>query len=111
MRAGWLDVRLARTRHVTLPPEARAAHAVRLILVAKARETREQGLPEDGRRTLLGAGAHARLDARQALVAELRVFGGLSIQPVARILGATTREIDDDWVMARTWMFDALQGQ
>jgi RNA polymerase sigma-70 factor, ECF subfamily len=45
-----------------------------------------------------------RLDARQCRVVELRFFGGLSIEEIARVLAVSPRTIDGDWAMARAWL-------
>jgi RNA polymerase sigma-70 factor, ECF subfamily len=44
------------------------------------------------------------LDPRQARVVELRYFGGLSIDETAEALGVSSRTIDGDWSMARSWL-------
>jgi RNA polymerase sigma factor (TIGR02999 family) len=46
----------------------------------------------------------AALDPRQARVVELRVFGGLSVEEVAQVLGVGPRTIDRDWRIARGWL-------
>jgi RNA polymerase sigma factor (TIGR02999 family) len=46
----------------------------------------------------------ARLDPRQAQVVELRVFGGLSIEEVATLLGVSTGTVKRDWVTAKLWL-------
>jgi RNA polymerase sigma-70 factor (ECF subfamily) len=52
--------------------------------------------------------ALAALDARQAKVVELRVFGGLSVQEVASALNVSTGTVKRDWVTARLWLKHAL---
>lgn len=44
------------------------------------------------------------LDARSAQVAELRIFGGLTVREAAEALGVSARTIDHDWAMARLWL-------
>lgn len=44
------------------------------------------------------------LDGRQAEVVELRLFGGLSNEEAARILGVSTRTVERDWKMGQAWL-------
>jgi RNA polymerase sigma factor (TIGR02999 family) len=46
----------------------------------------------------------ARLDERQARVAELRFFGGLSVEEAAGVLGVSERTVKSDWRVARAWL-------
>lgn len=46
----------------------------------------------------------AELNQRQAKVAELRIFGGLSVAEIAQHLNVTTRTVDRDWVLARGFL-------
>ena len=46
----------------------------------------------------------AALDPRGARVVELRVFGGLTIDEIARLLDVSKRTVDNDWVVARMWL-------
>jgi len=46
----------------------------------------------------------ARLDPQQARVAELRYFGGLSVEETAEVMGISGRTVKRDWAMARAWM-------
>jgi RNA polymerase sigma factor (TIGR02999 family) len=46
----------------------------------------------------------AGIDARAAAVAELRVFGGLTVRETAVELGVSPRTVDGDWTMARLWL-------
>jgi RNA polymerase sigma factor (TIGR02999 family) len=51
----------------------------------------------------------AVLDARAAQVAELRVFGGMTVREAAEELGVSTRTVDNDWTMARLWLARELR--
>lgn len=51
----------------------------------------------------------AAANARHARVVELRLFGGLTIDEVAAVLGLTSRTIDLDWRSARAWLSHALE--
>lgn len=44
------------------------------------------------------------LDARQADVVEYRLFGGLSSEETARLLGVSTRTVERDWRMGQAWL-------
>lgn len=46
----------------------------------------------------------SKLNERHAKVVELRVFGGLSIDETAAVLGVTHSTIESDWSMARAWL-------
>jgi len=49
-------------------------------------------------------------DERSARVAELRLFGGLSIIEVAEVLGVSQRTVFGDWSVARLWLSRQLRG-
>ncbi len=46
----------------------------------------------------------AGVDPRGAQVAELRIFGGLTVQETAHALGVSVRTVHTDWSMARLWL-------
>ncbi|MEZ5284805.1 MAG: ECF-type sigma factor [Vicinamibacterales bacterium] len=46
----------------------------------------------------------AGIDPRAASVAELRIFGGLTVQETAHELGVSARTVNGDWTMARLWL-------
>lgn len=51
----------------------------------------------------------AALSPRQAQVVELRYFGGLSIEETAEALGTSPATVKRDWLVAKAWLYDALQ--
>jgi RNA polymerase sigma-70 factor, ECF subfamily len=51
----------------------------------------------------------AALDARGARVVEMRVFGGLTSDEAATVLGVSKRTVDSDWAMARLWLARELR--
>ena len=53
----------------------------------------------------------AALHARQAEVVSLRIFGGLSVDQVASVVGASKRTIEADWTVARAWLRRELSGE
>ena len=50
----------------------------------------------------------AAINPRQARVVEMRYFGGLSVEQIARILGIAPRSVKRDWSLARIWLFREL---
>jgi len=52
----------------------------------------------------------AELDQRQAEIVELRFFGGLTVEEVARVLGISEATVAREWRMARVWLYRELQG-
>lgn len=52
----------------------------------------------------------AELDPRQARIAELRFFGGLTVIEVAEVLGVSKRTVEADWMHARVWLRRELAG-
>ena len=52
--------------------------------------------------------ALASFDARKSRIAELRFFGGLSLDEIGAVLGLSIATVERDWQVARAWLFDAL---
>jgi RNA polymerase sigma-70 factor, ECF subfamily len=46
----------------------------------------------------------AELDPQQARIVELRVFGGLSVEETADLIGIGTATVKRDWAMAKAWL-------
>lgn len=55
--------------------------------------------------------ALAAIDSRKSRVAELRFFGGLSLQEIGTVLDVSLATVERDWQLARAWLFDALSGR
>ena len=53
----------------------------------------------------------ARHDARQHQVAELRLFGGLSVAEIAAVLAVSERTVKEDWRQAREFLARALRSK
>jgi RNA polymerase sigma factor (TIGR02999 family) len=51
----------------------------------------------------------AQLDARRARVVELHVFGGLTMEEAAEVLGLSPQSVRRDWKLAKAWLLRALQ--
>ena len=52
----------------------------------------------------------ATFDARMSEVAELRVFGGLTLAETSELLGVSRATVERDWQAARAWLFKELSG-
>lgn len=107
---------------------ATAARAIRRVLVnhAEAHKAQKRGgggprISLDDTPDLAAAGQEVdvlaleealerleRLDPRQSRIVELRFFGGLAIDEIARLLGVSPRTVDGDWAMARAWLAGEL---
>ncbi len=46
----------------------------------------------------------AELDARQALIIEMRFFGGLTMDEVAEVLGVSVATVNREWATAKLWL-------
>lgn len=46
----------------------------------------------------------AELDSQQARVVEMRFFGGMTVDEIAEVLGASPRTINREWELARAWL-------
>jgi RNA polymerase sigma factor (TIGR02999 family) len=53
----------------------------------------------------------AAASARQARVAEMRLFAELPVREISAALCVSERTVKDDWRMARAWIARALRGQ
>ena len=51
----------------------------------------------------------AAFDPRKCQLAELRFFGGLSLEEAAEALGISTATADRDWQTARAWLLKELR--
>jgi RNA polymerase sigma-70 factor (ECF subfamily) len=52
----------------------------------------------------------AARDARKAQVVELKFFGGLSMEDIARTLDVSLRTVHNDWAFARAWLYRVMAG-
>jgi RNA polymerase sigma-70 factor, ECF subfamily len=46
----------------------------------------------------------AGIDPQQARIVELRVFGGLTVEETAEVLGVSPATVKRDWTMAKAWL-------
>lgn len=104
-----------------------AAQAMRRILVDHARRRLADKRPDPRQRVDVEAAEHvpmradelveldealvslAQLDPRQAQVVELKFFGGLELDEIARTLGISTATVTREWRLARGWLWKALR--
>ena len=56
----------------------------------------------------IALGELASFDPRKARVAELRFFGGLSLEETGQVLGTSVATTMRDWQTARAWLFRRL---
>jgi RNA polymerase sigma factor (TIGR02999 family) len=52
----------------------------------------------------------ATLDARKSQIAELRFFGGLSLEETGHVLDLSIATVERDWQAARAWLLATLKG-
>jgi RNA polymerase sigma factor (TIGR02999 family) len=53
----------------------------------------------------------AEIDPRKSRIAELRFFGGLSLEEAGEVLDVSLATVERDWQFARAWLFDALSAR
>jgi RNA polymerase sigma-70 factor (ECF subfamily) len=53
--------------------------------------------------------ALAQREPRQHRVAELRLFGGLSVEEIAQVLDVSPRTVREDWRQAKAWLTRQLR--
>lgn len=104
-----------------------AARAMRQILVDRARRhaalrrgggrqlvTLSDESAPDSRRELEVLEIHqalellSALDERAGRVAEMRIFGGMTVAEIAQVVEVSPRTVDGDWAMAKAWLRRAL---
>ena len=52
----------------------------------------------------------AAFDPRKSQIAELRFFGGLTLEETGELLGLSLATVERDWQAARAWLFNTLSG-
>jgi RNA polymerase sigma factor (TIGR02999 family) len=104
-----------------------AAQAMRRILVDEARRRHAAKRPDPAQRLALDESIElpsapeellaledalnrlAQLDERQARVVELKFFGGLELDEIARLLDVGSATVSRDWRLARGWLYQVLR--
>ncbi|MEY2716603.1 MAG: hypothetical protein RIT24_2946 [Planctomycetota bacterium] len=51
-----------------------------------------------------------KLDERKARVVEAKIFGGLSHEEIATVLGVSLSTVEADWRMAKAWLAKEMKG-
>jgi RNA polymerase sigma factor (TIGR02999 family) len=80
-----------------------------------ARVTLEEGVAEQGTRDVAVIDLDAALtelasfDPRKSQVAELRFFGGLTLEETGQILGLSVATVEREWTVARAWLHTRLR--
>jgi RNA polymerase sigma factor (TIGR02999 family) len=54
--------------------------------------------------------ALAKVSPRQVQVAEMRFFGGLSVEETAEVLKISTQSVKRDWTLAKAWLRREIRG-
>jgi RNA polymerase sigma factor (TIGR02999 family) len=52
----------------------------------------------------------SEFDPRKSRIAELRFYGGLSLEETAHVLGLSVATVARDWQVARAWLYAAMKG-
>ena len=52
----------------------------------------------------------ATFDPRKSQIAELRFFGGLTLEEAGHLLGLSIATVEREWQAARAWLYAALKG-
>jgi RNA polymerase sigma factor (TIGR02999 family) len=52
----------------------------------------------------------SEFDPRKSQIAELRFFGGLSLEEIGHVLGLSVATVERDWQAARAWLYAAVKG-
>lgn len=112
-RSHFLAVAALQLRHLIVD-HARRSHAqkregehVRVSLDAEEIPAREPVIDVLVLDEALGR--LARQETRQHRVAELRLFGGLSVEEIAAVLEVSERTVKEDWRLARAWLARELR--
>jgi RNA polymerase sigma factor (TIGR02999 family) len=53
----------------------------------------------------------ATFDPRKSQIAELRFFGGLSLEEAGHVLGVSVATVEREWQAARAWLYARLTGK
>ena len=103
-RAHRAAKRSGRWPRVTLDPSVAMADALDASAATQALDV--DVLDLDAALTRLAA-----IDARKSRIAELRFFGGASLEEAAALLEVSMATAERDWQFARAWLFDALSAR
>jgi RNA polymerase sigma-70 factor (ECF subfamily) len=51
----------------------------------------------------------AEIDEQKSRIVELKFFGGLTANEIARVIGKSTATVERDWTFARAWLLKQMQ--
>jgi RNA polymerase sigma-70 factor, ECF subfamily len=52
----------------------------------------------------------AEFDARKSQIAELKFFGGLTLEEMSHVVGVSVATVEREWQAARAWLYAQLSG-
>jgi DNA-directed RNA polymerase specialized sigma24 family protein len=52
-----------------------------------------------------------KIDPRATQIVRFRVFMGLTVDQTARLMDLSDRTVKRDWLVARAWLFQRIQGE
>jgi RNA polymerase sigma factor (TIGR02999 family) len=55
-------------------------------------------------------GRLAEFDARKSQIAELKFFGGLTLEEISHVVGVSVATVEREWQAARAWLYAQLTG-
>jgi RNA polymerase sigma factor (TIGR02999 family) len=104
----------ARAMRCLLVDHARARQAAKRGGGARAVQTELAGLTAAPDVDLVALdealGRLAKADPRQGQLVELRFFGGLTIEELARVLAISPATVSREWATAKAWLYAELHG-
>lgn len=113
-RAHFMAVAARLMRRILVDYARRRKAAKRCTPIAMNVEVFERGTAEGGFDEVLAVDeALTRLgilDPEQSRVVEMRYFGGLTVEEIAEVLGASPRTVKRDWAVAKAWLHTELTG-
>jgi len=111
-RAQFMGVAAQLMRRILVDHARRRAAAKRGVAITLKEDILERNAGTDRTEEILAVDEIlirlAELDPRQARIAELRYFGGLSVEETAEAMGVCARTVKNDWAMAKGWLRSQL---
>jgi len=111
-RAQFMGVAAQLMRRILVDHARRRAAAKRGVGITLQEDILERNAGTDRTEEILAVDEIlirlAELDPRQARIAELRYFGGLSVEETAEAMGVCARTVKNDWAMAKGWLRSQL---
>lgn len=111
-RAQFMGVAAQLMRRILVDHARRRAAAKRGVAITLNEEIFNRSAGADRTEEILAVdeilARLAEMDPRQARIAELRYFGGLSVEETAEAMGICARSVKSDWAMAKGWLRSQL---